>query len=274
MGEEKCRVQTPKSQGLPASHGSITDIKVDNIITFIHQNSCRFWRPFILVQGRGKCRLKCYLCLFTYLATRAVHLEAAFGLDTDSFLNALYRMTSRRGLPEVIYSDNGTNFKSADKELKSLISLLHTNKINESIANKGIQWNCNPPLAPHFGGVHESMLKSAKKAISAILGNADITDEELITAVTGAEGLINSRALTYQSANLADDVPLAPNHFLHGQIGEQFAQHQPTKHNTIRGRDGARYKNLSGTFGIGGSASGCLLSASGRNGTRSIGMSK
>ena len=111
------------------------------------------------MQGRGKC----YLCLFTCLATRAVHLEVAFGLDTDSILNALYRMTSRRGLPEVIYSDNGTNFKSADKELKSLISLLDTNKINESIANKGIMWHFNPPLAPHFGGAHESMIKSAKR---------------------------------------------------------------------------------------------------------------
>ena len=30
--------------------------------------------------------------------TRAVHLEMTYGLDTDSFLNAFYRMASRRGL--------------------------------------------------------------------------------------------------------------------------------------------------------------------------------
>ena len=182
-----------------------------------------FGGPFITVQGREKRRLKRYLCLFTCPATRAVHLEVAFGLDTDSFLNAFYRMASRRGLPEEMYSDNGTNFKGADKELKSLISQLGTDKIKESSANKGIQWYFNPPLAPHFGGAHESMIKSAKKAINAILGNADIMDEELITAVTGAEGLMNSRPLTYQSADPADDVPLTPNHFLHGQIGGHFA---------------------------------------------------
>ena len=39
----------------------------------------------------------------------------------------------------------------------------------------------------------------------------------------GAEELINSRPLTCQSANPHDDVPLTPNHFLHGQIGGQFA---------------------------------------------------
>ena len=182
-----------------------------------------FAGPFITVQGRGKRREKRYLCLFTCLATRAVHLEMAYGLDTDSFLNAFYRMASRRGLPEEMYSDNGTNFKGADAELKSLVRELDENKIYQSIANKGVTWHFNPPLAPHFGGVHETMIKLPKKAIKAILGKADINDEELTTAMIGAEGLINSRPLTYQSANPADDVPLTPNHFLHGQIGGHFA---------------------------------------------------
>ena len=163
MGKGMCRVQTPKSQGLPASHGSLPVSRLTTSLHAFTKTAVDFGGPFITVQGRGKCRLKRYLCLFTCLATRAVHLEVVFGLDTDSFLNALYRMTSQRGLPEVIYSDNGTNFKSADKKLKSLISLLDTNKINESIANKGIKWHFNPPLAPHFGGVHESMINQRRR---------------------------------------------------------------------------------------------------------------
>ena len=67
------------------------------------------------------------------------------------------------------------------------------------------------------------MIKSAKRAINAILGNADINDEELITAIIGAEALTNFRPLTYQSADPSDDIPLTPNHFLHGQIGGHFA---------------------------------------------------
>ena len=67
------------------------------------------------------------------------------------------------------------------------------------------------------------MVKAAKKAIKNILGNADISDEELVTAFVGAEGLINSRPLTYQSSHPADDVPLIPNHFLYGQLGGMFA---------------------------------------------------
>ena len=59
--------------------------------------------------------------------------------------------------------------------------------------------------------------------VNAVLGNADVTDEELLTAITGAEGLLNSRPLTYQSNDPKDEPVLTPNHFLHGQCGGQLA---------------------------------------------------
>ena len=179
--------------------------------------------PFEAIQGRGRKRAKRYLCLFTCMASRAVHLEMAFSLDTDSFLNAFYRMTNRRGKPVEVLSDNGTNFVGGERELRELVLALDKNRITKSTADKGIKWTFNPPLAPHFGGVHETMIKSAKKAIYAVLGNADINDEELMTAFTGAEDLLNSRPITYQTANPKDDLPLTPNNFLHGRIGGEFA---------------------------------------------------
>ena len=74
-----------------------------------------FAGPFLTKQGRGKSRMKRYLCLFTCLATRAVHLEMTYSLDTDSFINAFFRMTARRGTPSYIVSDNGTNFVAGEK---------------------------------------------------------------------------------------------------------------------------------------------------------------
>jgi len=183
-----------------------------------------FAGPFITIQGRGKQREKRYLCLFTCLASRAVHLEIAFGLDVDSFLSAFYRMINRRGLPEEIISDNGTNFVGAEKELRRLTNrIVEDRKFVSTMTSKNIKWTFNPPYAPHFGGVFETMIKAAKKAIVAILGNSNVTDEELMTAFTSAEALINSRPLTYQSANPQDDIPLTPNHLLHGQVGGMFA---------------------------------------------------
>lgn len=164
-----------------------------------------------------------FVCLPAYPAEPFTLHEIAFAMDTDSFLNAFYRMVNRRGLPKEIISDNGTNFVGAEKELRQLVQLLDQDRIMASTSNRGVKWHFNPPYAPHFGGVHETMIKSAKKAIHAILGCADITDEELFTAFTGAEALINSRPLTYQSANPKDNTPLTPNHFLHCQVGGTFA---------------------------------------------------
>ena len=180
--------------------------------------------PFLTKQGRGRTRAKCYLCLFTCLTTQAVHLEMAYSLDTDSFINTFTRMTSRRGTPTYLISDNGTNFVGAERELRELVEALDTNRITQETSKyHPIDWKCNPPCASHFGGVFEALIKSAKKAIKAILGDADGTDEELHTAICGAERLLNSRPITYVSSDPNDLSPLTPSHFLVGEIGGPFA---------------------------------------------------
>ncbi|CAB4030216.1 EGF-like module-containing mucin-like hormone receptor-like 1, partial [Paramuricea clavata] len=159
------------------------------------QLSERFW--IIAARGRGRKRQKRYLCVFTCLSVRAVHLEMAWSLDTDAFLNAFARFTSRRGVPKEVVSDNGTNFVGAVNELKELAGQLDEEKIKRKTSDKRVRWLFNPPAAPHFGGAHEIMVKAAKKAIYAVLSNSDVNDEELITIFTGAESLINSRPLTW-----------------------------------------------------------------------------
>ena len=148
----------------------------------------------------------------------------AYGLDTDSFLRCFVGMTSRRGYPLTIVSDRGTNFVGADRELQELQSAPAQNKIQNQTADKGVKWIFNPPLAPYFGGVHEVMIKAAKKAIRAILSNADVNDEEITTAFVGVQALLNSRPLTCHSADPKDATPLTPNHFIHGQMGGFSAQ--------------------------------------------------
>ena len=179
--------------------------------------------PYFTIQSRAKKRQKRYLCLFTCFACRALHLEMSFSLTTDYFLNAFYRMVSRRGLPLEVISDNGANFVGAKNELAGLLSDLDQNRIHDSQVNRDIKWSFNPPSSPHFGGVFQIMIKSAKNAIAAILTNADVNDEELLTALAGAEALINLRPLTYQTADPSDNVPLTSNHFLFGQVGGCFA---------------------------------------------------
>ena len=62
------------------------------------------------------------------MACRAVHLEMAYGLDTDSFLKAFFRKINRRGYPIEVVSDNAGNFSAAEKELNELWSKINHKK--------------------------------------------------------------------------------------------------------------------------------------------------
>ena len=78
--------------------------------------------PMLVCHGRKT--EKCYRVLFTCLTTRAVHLEIAHSLDTNSCLTAIRRMITRRGQPANIWSDNGTNFIGTEKELREAVKRL------------------------------------------------------------------------------------------------------------------------------------------------------
>jgi hypothetical protein len=114
-------------------------------------------------------------------------------------------MVARRGKPELVISDNDSNFVGAERELRELINSLDEERIRNDASNKGITWRFNPPWASHHGGLFEAMIKSAKRALRAILGEARITDEELLTAVTEVEGLLNSHPLANSSGDPNDD---------------------------------------------------------------------
>ena len=108
----------------------------------------------------------------------------------------------RHQLPRYVISDNGTNFVGAERELRELVEALDKEKIMQQTTKfHPVEWDFNPLHAPHFGGVFEALVKSAKKAIRAILGDADVWDKELHTAICGAERLMNSRPITYVSSD-------------------------------------------------------------------------
>ena len=177
-----------------------------------------FAGPFLTKQGRSRAQQKRYLCVFTCVETRACHLEMTTSLNADSFLMAFSRFVKRRGNPSVMISDNGTNFVAAERELREAAEQIDWQKVECRSADDGIKWRFSPPRSPHFGGIFEAVVKAAKRALTHVLGKASLTDEELVTAFTEVENILNSRPLTQLSTDPQDaDVP-TPNHFLVGRI--------------------------------------------------------
>lgn len=76
-----------------------------------------YFRPFEVKRGRSL--VKRYGVIFTCLAIRAIHIELASSLDTDSCINAIRRFIARR---RQVRSDNGTNFIRAEHELRAAIN--------------------------------------------------------------------------------------------------------------------------------------------------------
>ena len=161
--------------------------------------------------------LKRWCCLFTCLTTRAVHIEVAQSLDTESCLAAVTRFIARRGYPNTIISDNGTNFVGAANELKAFMNEWDKAKIESDLAQKKIVWKFNPPGAPHFGGIWERLVQSCKKVMIAILDNRSLTDEVFSTTMCLVEQTLNARPLTAVSDDPEDLTALTPNHFLLGR---------------------------------------------------------
>lgn len=172
-----------------------------------------YFGPLEVVVGRRHEKL--YGALFTCLVTRAIHLEMPHSLTADSFIAAFRRFANRRGMPAVVYSDNGTNLVAGEKEMREAIQQLNA-YAEESFQLKGVEWHFSPPSAPHFGGAWERLVKSSKAAFKYVLQNLSVTDEILYTAFTEVEALLNGRPLTHVSVDPKDPVPFTPNHFLMG----------------------------------------------------------
>jgi transposase InsO family protein len=171
-----------------------------------------YFGPIHVKRGRGL--EKRYGCLFTCLQCRAIHLEIAQSLSTESFILTLMRFINRRGTPQSLHSDNGSNFIDAERELKEWLVTLDQERIHRKLANSRIEWHFNPPLASHRGGMWERMIRSVRKILSSLAFGRSLDEETLWTYLTYAERIVNDRLLTPVRDGVEEPKPLSPNDLL------------------------------------------------------------
>ncbi|XP_026105544.1 uncharacterized protein LOC113077350 [Carassius auratus] len=108
--------------------------------------------PYLIKFGRRN--EKRWGIIFKCMTTLAVHIDLLTSMDSDSFLMALRRFIARRGKPFEILSDQGTNFKGGERELRDAYTALQP-ELQAQLASQQIRFTFNPPNAPHFGGCWE-----------------------------------------------------------------------------------------------------------------------
>ena len=164
---------------------------------------------------RGRSTEKRYGCLFTCLAVRAIHLEVLHSMDAAAFINAFIRFTSRRGKPECLISDNGTNFVGGEKEMSDMVRSWNEDpKTREHLLVKEIRWDFNPPTASHMGGSWERQIRTVRKVLNAVTKEQIFDDERLSTIFCEVESIVNGRPITPNSDDPRDLEALTPNKLL------------------------------------------------------------
>ncbi|XP_035205614.1 uncharacterized protein LOC118180658 [Stegodyphus dumicola] len=157
--------------------------------------------PLFLKNGIENVDRFIYMCA----VYRAIHLELLTSLSTDNFLLAFRRFIARRGRPEIVYTDNGSNFIGTN----SLLKMIDWDKLIKNHVVNRIKWKFIPPASPWWGGFWERMIGLMKNILRKVLGNASLKYEELYTILCDCENILNCRPLTYISEDLELE-PLTP----------------------------------------------------------------
>lgn len=162
---------------------------------------------------------KGYAAIFVCFSTRAVHLEACSDLSTEAFLSTFNCFVGRRGFPNKVFSDNGTNFVGASRSLaqeyKQFLKSVEKSVI-EKYSLHGFSWHFIPPHAPHMGGLWEAAVESMKTHLRKVASNVKFTFEEFSTLLVRIESVLNSRPLSPISEDHTTLIPLTPGHLLRG----------------------------------------------------------
>lgn len=221
-----------RAKPCPPEMGDLPAARLEDHVQPFKNTGLDYFGPFKVTIGRRS--EKRWGAIFTCMSTRAIHLELAGDLSTDSAIMAITRFARRRGAPENVYSDNGTNFRGADNELRECLAKLDVPAIQRKMLRQRISFHFNPPAAPHMGGAWERLVGSVKKVLKGLFWETSTKEEVIHTLFTEAEWIVNCRPLTHVSIDPDDPQPLTPNHFLigwrNGNSVEGFNGKSPVNH--------------------------------------------
>ena len=157
----------------------------------------------IIVKGEvnRRAKMKVWILVYTCRATKAVCLLATPGYSTADFLSKHEEFVYRKGKPDSIVSDRGTQLVAAGITIANRdlpVNKLDWSKVTN--ANATTDWKFVPIGGQHQNGLSESTVKVLKRSLSlAIHPSVELTYSELVTLLARISYSINSRPLTIRN---------------------------------------------------------------------------
>ena len=180
----------------------------------------------VVVKGQvnKRAKMKVWILVYTCRATRAVCLLATPGYSTAEFLSKHEEFIFRKGRPDSVVSDRGSQLVAAGIVIAN--NDLPSNKLDwkkVTSVNAATDWKFVPIGGQHRNGLSEASVKILKKSLSlAIHPSVELTYAELVTLLAKISYSVNSRPLSIKaiSPNSQQEdmmMPLTPNHLLLGR---------------------------------------------------------
>lgn len=158
---------------------------------------------------------KVWVCLFTCMVTRAIHLELLQDMSAEEFLLGFRRFISTRGTPVEIVSDNALQFKTASEVLNLLWrNVIKCDEVQTYASNIGVKWTFIVELAPWMGGFYERLVSLVKRALRKTVNRKLLSYVQLETVIKEVEAVVNARPLVYVGGDIDSTISLSPKHFL------------------------------------------------------------
>ncbi|KIH69489.1 integrase core domain protein [Ancylostoma duodenale] len=160
-----------------------------------------YFGPFLINSDQGSTR-KAWVCLFTCMATRALHLEMVADNTTAQSSLAFRRFTACRGTPESVLSDNAPTFKLGREILVNELTKIDQDaEVRVFAADNGLKWSFITPLSPWKGGFYERLVGSVKTPLKKAVGRRTIDLWTFETLLFETEATLNTRPLTPTTTN-------------------------------------------------------------------------
>ena len=110
-------------------------------------------------------------------------------------MQILRRFKALRGVPGLMISDNDCHLAGAERELWKMVEGVHTKKLQEFSAERGMKWQFTTPSAPHQNGCAEALVKSCKIGLKKAIGEHVLAPLELQTFLVEVSNLVNQRPI-------------------------------------------------------------------------------